>query len=379
MPQKFLMSLAICLSFVFYAFAQDTIIKWQKVDFSKKILTKAELSKVDGSDLPLLRGLVFGKRGRGFAERSIQEYLEKQSWYKQNKAYSNKLLSTNERKNIDLIREAEANNHNEVRPGDLRFWAKKDIPDDKILAYTSAEWSILIAEFEAIHGKTFSEEWLQKYFDERYWYKPNLNYSAAVLTEIERKNLEKFVTRKNEARNLEISFGDMDKFQDVLLKQEQLKGMNLNELRLIRNEVFARRGKRFTAVGDKQSFEWQDWYKPIKDQSKVKLNATEESNIKLILATETGIREKLSTEVLAEDAVTGLFAEDLRMLRNEIFAKRGFIFKDPKLQKYFSAQPWYVKNTEFKLEMLTEVELKNITTIKNEEELAISKFVLVEG
>ncbi len=379
MPLKLFMSLMICLSFAFSALAQDTIVKWQKVDFSKKILTKSELSKVAEFDLPLLRGLVFGKRGRIFVERSIQTYLEKQSWYKPNKSFANKVLTANERKNIDLIREAEAKIHNEVRPGDLRFWIKKDIPDDKILAYTSAEWSILIAEFEAIHGKTFSEEWLQKYFGERYWYKPNQNYSNAVLSEIERKNLEKFIARRNESRKIEISFGDMDKFQDVLLKEELLKGLNLNELRLIRNEVFARRGKRFSAVGDRQSFEWQDWYKPLKDQTKVKLNPTEEANVKLIQSVESRIREKLSTEVLGEDAVTGLFAEDLRILRNEIFAKRGQVFKDPKLQKYFSSQPWYVQNPDFKIEMLTEVELKNITIIKNEEELAISKFVLVEG
>ncbi len=379
MPLKLFMSLIICLSFAFSALAQDTIAKWQKVDFSKRILTKSELSKVAEYDLPLLRGLVFGKRGRIFVERSIQTYLEKQSWYKQNQSFTNKVLTANERKNIDLIREAEAKIHNEVRPGDLRFWIKNEIPDDKIFAYTSAEWSILIAEFEAVHGKTFSEEWLQKYFGERYWYKPNLNYSNAVLSEIERKNLEKFISKRNESRKVEISFGDMDKFQDVLLKEEQLKGMNLNELRLIRNEVFARRGKRFSTVGDKQSFEWQDWYKPLKDQSKVKINSTEEANVKLIQSVESRIREKLSSEVLSEDTVIGLFAEDLRILRNEIFAKRGQIFKDSKLQKYFSSQPWYVQNPDFKIEMLTEVELKNITIIKNEEQIAISKFVLVEG
>jgi YARHG domain len=175
----------------------------------------------------------------------------------------------------------------------------------------------------------------------------------------------------------------MDKFENVLLKEVQLKGLNLKELRSMRNEFFARNGKRFTVAAYKQDFEWQDWYKPLKDQSKVKLNATEEQNVKVIQGYEAKIRERLTTDVWTEDDVSGLYVEDLRILRNEIFAKHGRVFKDAKLQKYFEAQPWYKADATFTddkiLTVLSETEFKNVSTIKSAEENAISKFVIIEG
>jgi YARHG domain len=366
--------------------------KWDKFDFSKKKVTKAQLAKLKyeqddlepTNELAIVRGILFGKRGRIFKEKSIQSYLEKQSWYKPNANFRNSMLTATERTNLDLIRLAEAGRHNSVEPGDLRYWINKEIPEEKVYSWSAADWSILIAEFEAIHGKTFpDQEWLQKYFDERYWYKRNPNYSSAVLTAIERKNLELFIKKRNEDRKVEVSFGDMDKFQKVLLKVEQLKGLNLKELRSMRNEFFARNGKSFTVAAYKQDFEWQDWYKPLKDQSKVKLNAIEEQNVKLIQGYEAKIRERLTTEVWTEDDVSGLYVEDLRILRNEIFAKHGRVFKDPKLQKYFEAQPWYKADATFTDDkvstVLTETEFKNVSTIKSAEEYAISKFVIIEG
>lgn len=391
MSRKVLL-IGILLCFASVLFAQDNVKKYHNFDFTKNLVTKAELAKLkyepddfeQTDELALLRGIVFGKRGRIFIEKYIQSYLEKQSWYKPDKGFRNSVLTLNERKNLDLIRMAEAERHFNVEPGDLRYWKDKEIPDDKVYANSAADWSVMIAEFEAIHGKTFPEqEWLQKYFDERYWYKRNPAYTPTMLSANERKNLEKFIAKRNDERQVEISFGDMDKFQNVLLKEEQLKGLGFNELRLMRNEFFARRGKKFTVAAYVQAFEWQDWYKPLKDQSKVKLNPTEEANVKLLSDYEAKLREKITTEELAGEFVAGMYAEDLRVLRNEIYAKHGRIFKDAKLQKYFEAQPWYKADPNFTDEnaknILSDIEFKNISTIKTEEEVAISKFIKVEG
>ncbi len=395
MSRKLLL-VGILLCFTSVLFAQDSskdnVKKYHNFDFTKKLVAKAELAKLKYdsdefepvNELALLRGVVFGKRGRIFKEKSIQTYLAKQSWYKPNPNFKNSILTAKERSNLDLIRLAEAERHNSVEPGDLRYWIKKEIPEDKIYSWSAADWSVLIAEFEAVHGKTFPEqEWLQKYFDERYWYKRNPNYSPSILSAIERKNMEKFIAKRKEISKVEVSFGDMDKFQNVLLKEEQLKGVSFNELRMMQNEFFARRGKKFTIAAYIQAFEWQDWYKPIKDQSKVKLNATEDANVKLIQAFEAKLREKITNEVLPEEYFYGMYIEDLRVLRNEIFAKHGRVFKDKELQKYFESQPWYKADLSFTDDkistVLSETEFKNITMIKQQEEISISKFVMVEG
>jgi len=399
MNRKLIVCLSFLIALVFAqnAFAQDDFEterkegwkefnkqNWQKFDFTKNKLTKVRLNKLTAdspvNQIELLRGVVFGKRGRVFKERSIQNYLEKQTWYKPNAKFSNTLLTKMERDNLDLIRMAEAEKHESVEPGDLRIWQAKLITDEKMRTYSPAELSILIAEVEAIHGKTFPEEaWLQKYFDERYWYKRNPNYASTVLSETERKNLETLFAQKANGRNTAIAIGDMDNFQNVLLNEDKLKGLSLMELRMIRNEFWARRGKKFDTPGIRQYFTWRDWYKPAKNQKTVKLNAVEEQNIKIIEAYEAKVREKLSTEALTEDALGELFAEDLRILRNEIYARRGRVFKDKELQKYFESTDWYQPNPDFKDEMLSEIEFKNLSAIRSAEDSAASKFDEEEG
>ena len=361
-------------------FAQDAMKKWQNFDYARQKIKAAELAKLDHEQLQLVRGVVFGKRGRIFKEKQIQAFLEKQAWYKPKANFSNAVLTRIERDNLDLIRLAEAERHDIVEPGDLRLWQTRIIPDDKIYSETAAGWRILIAEVEAIHGKRFDEEpWLQKYFEERYWYKPNAAYSSSVLTAIERKNLENLLAKHSENKTGAVSLGDMDKFQEAPLAEELLKGLSLNDLRLIRNEFWARRGRKFVTPGFRQYFEWRDWYKPLKDQSKVKLGAVEEQNVKLIETVEAKMREKIALEPITEEMVSGLFVEDLRVLRNEIYARRGRVFKDAQLQKYFITQAWYQPNPEFKDENLSEVEVKNLAVIREAELNSISKFAEVEG
>ena len=363
---------------------------WEKFDFAARKISKAQIAKLkseggasgvsDVNELALLRGVVFGKRGRIFKERSIQNYLEKQVWYKPKNDFTNAVLTKTERDNLDIIRLAEAERHGSIQPGDLRLWQSKEIPDDRLYADSPADWRIMIAEVEAIHGKRFdSEPWLQKYFEERYWYQPKATYSPSVLTEIERRNLEKLNAKRDEDRNVAISIGDMDKFQNAPLTEELLKGLSLNDLRFIRNEFFARRGRKFTTPGFLNVFEWRDWYKPLADQTKVKLNSIEQQNVKLIESIEARLREKIANEPITYEMVNGLFVEDLRVLRNEIYARHGRIFKDKDLQKYFEAQAWYQANPEFKDEMLSETESKNLAVIKEVEEYSVSKLAEVEG
>jgi len=356
---------------------------FDKLDYSKAKLTRLKIAKLkedeNADDYALLRGVIFGKRGRIFKERSIQEYLDKQPWYKANKNFSNSVLTPGERANLDFIRLIEAEKHPSIEPGDMRIWKAKLIQDDNLRVYTGAELTILIAEIEAIHGKPFQEDWLQKYFDERYWYKKNATYDPTVLTEIERKNIEKLTAEKDKGRHTAISIGDMDNFQNTLLTEDKLAGLSLLELRILREEFYARHGKKFDAPGIRDYFNWRDWYKEAKDQKTVKLNRTEQQNVDLLTAYEAKQREKLSTEPVTEESLGALFAEDLRLLRNEIYARHGRVFKDKDLQKYFETQAWYKPNPDFKDDQLSQIESDNLAKIKTAEESATSKFSEAEG
>lgn len=353
------------------------------LNFSKTKLTKARIAKLkedeNADDFALLRGVVFGKHGRIFKERSIQDYLEKQAWYKANAKFTNAMLTPMERANLDLIRITEAEKHPFVEPGDMRVWRDKEIKDDNLRDYSGAELTILAAEIEALHGKTFSEEWLQKYFNERYWYKANAAYDPVVLNEIERKNIERFNTEKDKGRKTAISIGDMDNFQTVALTEDKLTGLTLLDLRILREEFFARHGKKFDEPGIRDYFNWRDWYKPAKNQKAIKLNTIEQKNVDLLAAYEAKQREKLGTELITDDTLGPMFAEDLRVLRNEVYARHGRVFKDAKLQKYFESQAWYKADPTFTDDKLNDIEIQNLAKIREAEETATSKFSEAEG
>lgn len=74
--------------------------------------------------------------------------------------------------------------------------------------------------------------------------------------------------------------------------------------------------------------------------------------------------------LLTEEDLKGLSSEQLRLARNEIFARHGRIFGSSDLQDYFESKPWY-KGTadadEFQDSSLSEIESKNVEFILEHE------------
>ena len=161
------------------AAAQDTMDAFKDQDFSKNSIKQAQAQKLEMYDLKLLRGIIFGRHGRVFKDSDIKAYLEEQSWYKANPDFKNSQLNDVERRNLDVIRIAEAAKHTTIQPGDMRYWRDRPITARKLGKHSGAEWKVLLAEVEAIHGKRFDDEpWLQQYFEERYWYFPDDKYDS---------------------------------------------------------------------------------------------------------------------------------------------------------------------------------------------------------
>ena len=226
--------------------AQDPMDALKQIDFSKTSLKQAQIRNLTLEDLKLLRGIVFGRHGRVFKDFDIKAFLEEQPWYKPNPDFKNSMLNDIERRNLDLIRMAEAAKHETIQPGDMRYWRDRAITARKLGKHSGAEWKVLIAEVEAIHGKRFDDEpWLQQYFEERYWYFPNEKYDAKKLTAIERKNLAMLSGAQKKQRKVALLPGDMEFFENKMITEQMLHGLSLHELRLLRNEIYARHGRMF--------------------------------------------------------------------------------------------------------------------------------------
>ena len=358
----------------------DAFKKLEAFDYAKQKVTREQLKDVDLWSLKLLRGVVFGRHGRIFKDRDIQGYLKEQAWYKPNPGFSNSMLNENERENLDLIRELEAAQHDQIEPGDLRWWQAKEMTEEKLGTHSSAEWQVLRAEVEAVRGKRFEDDpWLQNYFEERYWYKADPSYDARQLTQTERKNLAAIDEAQRKQRRAAVSPGDMEHFENRLVTEEMLKGLSLHELRLLRNEVYARRGRQFRTEWLAQYFWSQPWYEAREDNSEPALSQTEQKNIETIVAYERKVKDGLSGQPIPPGLLEGMFLEDARKLRQEIYARHGKVFKDRWLQRYFQSFDWYKANPRYTDAALTSVEKQNIAAIAAYEKKATSVLDAVEG
>ncbi len=375
----FALVLIIC-PFVAQANAQDTLARWVNFDFAKQSLRSSDLARASLYDLKMMRGIVFGRHGRIFKDADIQLYLKEHEWYKPNAAFQNSMLNNTERRNLDLIRIAEASKHPTVEPGDMRYWQTRPLTVRKLGTHSGAEWLVLRSEVEAIHGKRFSEPWLQQYFEERYWYKASDNYDPKRLSDIELKNLATISLAQKRSRNVALAPGDMELFEDKPITSQMLKGLSLHELRLLRNEVYARHGRTFKSEWLMQYFFSQPWYQPSDTFKDEELSGHDKLNVETIVAYENKIHDDLGRQPISRSLLEGLFIEDVVKMRQEIFARRGKVFtKEPWFQTYFESFAWYKANPAFTDEQLSELEKRNVATIAAYEKKAVSAMSVIEG
>lgn len=381
--RRILPLLTILLATSFLAQAQDdyaSMKPWESYNFGGAKMTTSDVSKLTIDDLKLVRGVVFGKHGRIFKDPDIRRYLESRPWYKADANFSNALLNDTERHNLDVIRIAEAQQHETVQPGDMRLYVDRPLTRKKLGTHTNAEWTVLASEIEAIHGKRFDDQpWLQQYFDERYWYKATDQYNAKDLNATERKNLTLIDTMRRQQRRVAIAPGDMELFENKLITEKMLHGLSLHELRLLRNEIYARHGRIFKTLWIQQYFGFQPWYDPKEDFKDEELTGPDKTNVETIVAYENKLHDSIGTKPLTRTLLTGLFVEDVRKMRDEIYARHGKVFKDPWTQKYFASFDWYKANPNYSDAQLSAVEKGNIAVIAAYEKKAVTAMSTIEG
>lgn len=364
------------------ALGQDALTVWESFDFTKRTIKLRELNGMAPDDLKMLRGIIFGRHGRVFKDPDIKRYLAERPWFKPDPNFQNSVLNDTERQNLDVIREAEARQHEFVQPGDLRFYRDRLLTVKQLGEHSGGEWRVLAAEVEAIHGRRFDDEpWLQKYFEERYWYAPNAHYEVKQLSEIERKNIQIILAAQKKQRRLAISPGDMEFFQDHPITEEMLHGLSLYELRLLRNEVYARRGMVFGPPWLSQYFYAQPWYDPSTEENPKtpELGPIEKQNVEAIVNYERKLHDQLTTKPITRRMLEGMFREDARKLRNEIYARHGKVFKEQELRNYFSSLDWYKPDRKYTDASLTAIERRNAATILAYERKADSVNDAIEG
>lgn len=114
-------------------------------------------------------------------------------------------------------------------------------------------------------------------------------------------------------------------------------------------------------------------YGTLVSQENKRVEIRSASNIKTIdnyhkINTSNGIYSKASKRILKDDELTNMSKSNLKIMRNEIFARYGHSFiSGGKMEQYFNNQNWY-KNKNIDATMLiTEIEKRNIKLIQKYE------------
>lgn len=158
-----------------------------------------------------------------------------------------------------------------------------------------------------------------------------------------------------------------------LFEEKELRALTLEDLRFLRNEFYARKGYIFKTDKIKNYFTEKEWYQGSVEDPSTLLDVTEKENVFLIKTIEEEKRlvsnnvsndnlyNKGINELLSEEELSTLSSSRLYFLRNEFYARKGYIFKKETLAAFFGNFEWYTPSN--KEVDLSDVEIKNISLI----------------
>jgi hypothetical protein len=266
-------------------------------------------------DLSILRNTIYARWGwDGYRKPWLKAYFHAQPWFKPNGKFSYKLLSDADRKNAHFI----ATREQSLTGDDLRRRR------DDIFAHHGKVWSDK-PEWDLKNGKTvkacarpknaapgqYEEEDIYRsynacHYAKETWYKPNPAFTESELTPDEKIELGLLSRAMGEFALDDEQRGKTETSLERVLKPEELRQLSLRDLRLLRNTIYARRGRPFKSEILRDHFGGMDWYKPDATYSDKLLSANDVRNIALIRSVENEFGGPLSDEDwLTEPATDG--------------------------------------------------------------------------
>lgn len=270
--------------------------------------SEPHLEKKSLRELSILRNTIFARYGwGGFRKKWLREYFQQQPWYTPDPKFSYKRLTPVDRQNVELIAKAELS---------LRYTDLERMRDELLGA--AGKWWGDIPSYEGTGGKPVYACDLLDYKGETtdddgsplYWVKEfkkavagskDCSYHVVTDDDLKKHRSNKPVSPdlsqlgSNQAIELGLisrAMGDFaaDEGQreqvggslDKVLSVKELRQLSLRDLRLLRNTIFARRGRPFKSKLLQEHFARMPWYKVDTAYSDKLLTATDKRNIQLI-------------------------------------------------------------------------------------------------
>ena len=320
-------------------------------DSSYRYLSDADLEGMNAQVLCYARNEIYARSGRKFHSPELQQYFSQQYWYipiYEPDQFPEDLLNPYEIANIRLIEEREAQigsyvpdsassdtsavslyMENEsartvtVYDADPYSYILKNsdcgyVDADTISQMSMQELCYARNEIYARHGRTFASAELQNYFDQKDWYWGTIPPSA---------------------------------FSDSLLNSYELANV-----RALMNAEYARDPNGYSL--DRSGYSYQGLH-----SWGVAGQASETSTMDYLIPDS-------NSRYLTESDLDGMSLRELCYARNEIYARRGYLFQAQELRDYFNSKSWYngtVPAAEFSASVFNDFEWKNIEFLQSYE------------
>lgn len=185
-----------------------------------------------------------------------------------------------------------------------------------------------------------------------------------------------------------------------IITEVDLSKLNDTELKYAYEEIYARHGKIYSDTNLAKYFNSKDWYSPNPSFSEKDLSNLELENANYIneyimskksqgdttqpqstntqrhdehyyykyhVGDDTYIIPDSSVRKLTVSELYGYSPNTLALIRNEIYARNGYVFSQQKYRDYFSSKLWYSPNPNFDASWLNNIEQYNIQLIKSME------------
>jgi YARHG domain len=269
-------------------------------------------------ELAILRNTIFARYGwAGFRKAWLLEHFQKQPWFKPNPKFSYKLLSAVDRTNVHFIAVREQS----FTERELRRM------QDMILARAGKVFGD-VYEWKLKNGRTVRsceepKEPLNEYeegctgshcegtesrdceFQQEKWYRPDPKFSEDKLAPEARIELG-LISRA--LGGFASDTGKLEKGQqaslDRVLAVQELRQLSLRDLRLLRNTLYARRGRPFKSKILQAHFKAMSWYHEDVSYTDARLTENDKRNIALIRSVEDEFGGPLKDEDWLIDPAT---------------------------------------------------------------------------
>lgn len=187
-------------------------------------------------------------------------------------------------------------NHPDNRFHNFDWLSERKVTSTDLSGLSAGDLRLLRNAIFAKHGYRFKDVDLSEYFGRFPWYDPRYSDVSSRLSKLESENIafiQRFEGGKPAAaqpsgggaslKNIGFSRDYSDIMCYTRLSPSDLAGLSKGELRILRNTIYARHGRRFKSADLRNYFSGFSWYYPTCDEVPVsELSAIERHNISLI-------------------------------------------------------------------------------------------------